>query len=369
MAELKSGVELSGHILSDELGVGGQARVFRAEPVNGGPAVALKVAVKPELVTALRTEGAVLRRLSGPRFVKILEEHLDADPPHFVLELCPGGDLRVLLGKTEGNKLPPADVVRLARGILEGAAFMHEEGVVHGDFKPENVLLDSANEPRIADLGLSRAHRKKLLDAGSVADSLASGDEKVRGTFDYIAPEVRHGGDLTPAADVYSLGVLVYELLVGRRPLGLFKLPGEVLAPVAVPPALDRLVARALAHDPEQRYRDGRQMLQDLDAGDQGIPLVESEKPAAPGVNPLLVRIADELLVHHVFLAALLIVPVVALVGCYVSVTKGPRAGIEAGGIVAAILSIPALFAIRFAHKMRRERLRDQIRAATGGAR
>ena len=365
--ELKSGVELSGHVLSDEIGSGGYSRVFRAEPVGGGAAVALKVAVRPELVAALRTEGAVLRRLSGPRFVRILEEHLDADPPHFVLELCEGGDLRALLERSAGKRVPPADVLRLARGILEGAAFMHEEGVVHGDFKPENVLLDAKGEPRIADLGLSRAHRRKLLGVEPVEGSLETEAEKVRGTFDYIAPEVRRGGDLAPASDVYSLGVLVFELLVGRRPLGLFQLPGQILGVdgVAVPPELDRLVARALAHEPEERYASGRQMLDDLAAGAAGIALVEAEKPAAPGVNPLLYRVADELLIHHVFLAFVFIAPLVALAMTYLAFTDGLLAAAAGGLGLAAVLGVPVALAVLSGHRARRKRLAAQLRALT----
>src|SRR5439155_577574 len=84
------------------------------------------------LAAALRTEGADLRRLQGPRFVKILEEHLEDDPPYFVLELCEKGDLRAALDRAEGRRLSPEVVLRLAEGILEGCAFAHDEGVVHG---------------------------------------------------------------------------------------------------------------------------------------------------------------------------------------------------------------------------------------------
>src|SRR5581483_1711490 len=232
--DLEPGVRLSGHLLSEEIGQGGFSRVFRAEPEGGGPAVAIKVAIRPELVEALRAEGNVLRRLSGPRFVKILEEHFDSDPPFFVLELCEGGDLRAVLDDQDRKRLPPSRVLALAKGILEGVSFAHEEGVVHGDLKPENVLLDAQGEPKIADLGLSRARRRELLERQKALQaSMGTEPSKVRGTFDYLAPEVRHGGEITPASDVYALGVLLYELLCGERPLGLFKLPLQMGLAVA----------------------------------------------------------------------------------------------------------------------------------------
>src|SRR5205814_902764 len=110
---LEPGVNLSGHLLSEEIGRGGYSRVFRAEPEGGGEAVAIKVAVRPELVEALRAEGAVLRRLRGPRFVEIKEEHLDADPPYFVLELLKGGDLRALLERSPAKRLAPDEALRI----------------------------------------------------------------------------------------------------------------------------------------------------------------------------------------------------------------------------------------------------------------
>jgi len=295
--DLSPGVQLSGHLLSEEIGQGGFSRVFRAEPRGGGPAVAIKVAVRPELVTALREEGSVLRRLQGPRFVQILEEHFDEDPPYFVLELCEGGDLRAHLDGLEKKRLPPERVLALARGILEGVAFAHEEGVVHGDVKPENVLLTAAGEPKIADLGLSRARRRELLARKNEIDaSIGTEKSKVRGTFDYLAPEVRAGGAITTRSDVYALGVLVYELLVGARPLGLFALPAAILAKegVTVAPELDRIVARALAHEPADRYEDAAQMLADLMAGAEGVTAAPPPRDAAVGPNPLLLGLGRE---------------------------------------------------------------------------
>jgi serine/threonine-protein kinase len=320
--DLAPGVQLSGHLLSAEIGQGGFSRVFRAEPTGGGPAIAIKVAVRPELVTALREEGSVLRRLQGPRFVQILEEHFDEDPPYFVLELCEGGDLRAHLDGLEKKRLPPERVLELARGILEGVAFAHEEGVVHGDLKPENVLLTATGEPKIADLGLSRARRRELLVRKNEIDaSIGTEKSKVRGTFDYLAPEVRAGGEITARSDVYALGVLIYEVLTGARPLGLFALPAAILAGegVTVAPELDRIVARALAHEPDDRYEDASRMLADLLAGAEGVTAAPPARDAAVGPNPLLLGLGREsffdtvvVVLWLVFFCALL--PIVILV-------------------------------------------------------
>lgn len=321
---IEPGVTLSGRLISQEIGRGGFSRVFRAEPVGGGAAVAVKVAVRSELVAALRTEGNVLRRLRSPHFVEILEEHLEEDPPYFVLELCEGGDLRKRLDAAPGRRVGFELAERWILGVLEGMAFAHDEGFVHGDLKPENVLLGSsragagASETvKIADLGLSRAHRKQLvLGAAAVAGSLDTRDDgRIRGTFDYLAPEVRAGHDLSPASDVYALGVFLYEMLVGMRPLGAFQLPRAVLARdgVTVPEYLDRVCARALAHDVHERYPDASIMLADLRAKEQGIAL-ELPTEARSGPRAALVRpVPDAVFVTQIYLP--LVVPLVLLVG------------------------------------------------------
>lgn len=274
---LDVGVVLSGHLLSRELGRGGMARVFLASPAQGGAAVAIKVALDPRLVEALRAEGATLRRLRSPRFVRVLEERLDADPPHLILEHCPGGDLGEACAAAPEGRLAPERVMALAIDVLEAMAFAHDEGVVHGDLKPENVLLDGEGRAKVADLGLSRAARRSLLMAG-VEGSLATDDAShVRGTHDYLAPEVRRGGAITRASDVFALGVTLYELLVGTRPHGMFRPPSEVLGPAAaVPPALDRVIARALSPEPHERHADANAMLVDLSLG------AASAEPAPP---------------------------------------------------------------------------------------
>jgi serine/threonine-protein kinase len=358
--KIEPGVRLSGHLLSEEIGKGGFSRVFRAEPADGGPSVAIKFAVRPELALALRSEGAVLRRLRGPRFVEILEEHLEDDPPYFVLELCDKGDLRAHLDRSPGKRLPVAEVERLAREILEGCAFAHDEGVVHGDLKPENILLDARGEAKIADLGLSREGRRELLGKRTLEHSaLTDSEVRIRGTFDYLAPETRKGSEITPASDVFALGVMLYEMLVGRRPLGVFELPRALLADegIEVPRALDRIVARALAHDTSERYPDAAVMLADLLAGDRPVEL--AAPLSAPSRAPKVHRV--EPVNDFVFAGEMYAALIVPILG-FVLVANGIRFHVPEPGdrllIFAVSLGVASPLALRafWARVVRRSR-------------
>jgi serine/threonine protein kinase len=324
-----SDLVLSGYLVTGELGQGGQARVVRAAPAGGGPEVAIKLALDPRLVQALRAEGGVLRRLEGPRFVRVLAEHLDEDPPFVVLELCPGGDLRQRLRAAPGGRLEPDEVERLLAQILEGVAAAHDEGIVHADLKPENVLLDAGGAPKLADLGLSRADRRRLAlehAREGVQDSLAT-EGKVHGTFDYLAPELRAGRELSTQSDVYALGVLLYELLTGQRPVGLVEPPGAVVARAggAVPPRLDRVCLRALARDPRERYPDAGLMLEDLRAGDQGIEVLRGGGPRADAEEALVPPIPDP--VFFAGLGLMIVAPAALLAITYTALSWLSHAG------------------------------------------
>ncbi|HZU95551.1 MAG TPA: serine/threonine-protein kinase [Planctomycetota bacterium] len=365
-AAIEPGVQISGHLISEEIGAGGYSRVFRATPVNGGAAVAVKVAVKPELVAAMRAEGAVLRRLRGARFVRVLEEHPEADPPYFILELCAGGDLRALAARMPAKRLAPERVLVLALGILEGVAFAHDEGVVHGDLKPENILLDARGEPKIADLGLSRATKTRLAAEKGVQASIDTNEGKVRGTFDYLAPEVRKGAEISFASDIYAMGVLLYELLVGERPYGLFRLPGELLAKdgISVPAALDRVIARALAHEPRHRYPDAGFMRADLLAGDRPLQAAPDEVAHTKAeANPLLLGLADETSWHWLLTTLSIVLPL-ALVTSSALYAMGDRHGAILFATRPFIVAACVLLPILLASAGRRRRLARELEEA-----
>src|SRR5262249_27173998 len=163
---------------------------------------------------------------------------------YLVMEYVDGANLRNILAN---GGLEPHEALAIIPQICDALQYAHEEGIVHRDIKPENILLDSKGRVKIADFGLA-----KLIDRPRATFTL-TGSQQIMGTLDYMAPEQR----LTPQqvdhrADIYSLGVVFYEMLTGELPLGRFAPPSQKSG---VDTRLDGIVFRALEREPAQRYQ------------------------------------------------------------------------------------------------------------------
>ena len=172
--------------------------------------------------------------------------------------------------------MPPHAVVAVLRPVLRGLAAAHRAGLVHRDVKPENVLISDGGDVKLADFGLVRA----VAQAGITSTSV------ILGTAAYLSPEQVSTGAASPASDVYSMGVMTYELLTGATPfsgdtplaVAYMRMDHDVAAPSTVidgvPPQFDELVRRATARDPADRYADAREMGAAVDAvaGELGLP-------------------------------------------------------------------------------------------------
>src|ERR1700676_240877 len=153
-----------------------------------------------------RTEAEAIARLQHPNIVQVYEVGEHEGMPFFSLEFCPGGSLD---GKLDGTPLPPLEAARLVQTLASAVQAAHEKSVIHRDLKPANILLGEDGTPKITDFGLA----KKLDDAGQTATGV------IMGTPSYMAPEQAGGQskEIGPAADVYALGAILYELLTGRQ--------------------------------------------------------------------------------------------------------------------------------------------------------
>jgi serine/threonine-protein kinase len=283
------------YLLGPPIGEGGAATVYCAEDRRLGRTVAVKV-LRPELkanrtlVARFEREAQSAARLDHPHIVPVYDFGEVADTYFLVMQYVTGGDLRARLHADE--PLPLVDAVRLGAEIAEGLGAAHTRGIVHRDVKPANVLLTEDGHAKVADFGIA-----KMLDVSTLATGTG-----FLGTPHYLAPEQATGEGVTPATDVYSLGMVLFEIVAGRRAF-----EGESFVQVImqhlsatpprldevrpdVPPALAAAVTRAVEKKPAARFADGaamaralRTVLASLDAREGARPLddVASERPPA----------------------------------------------------------------------------------------
>ncbi len=270
-----TGAVLDGRYRVDTLiATGGVSEVYRGLDLRLDRPVALKVmdtryAGDEHFLTRFQREARAVARLKNPGLVAVYDQGVGSpggDPPFLVMELIEGGTLRELL--RERGPMPPHAVAAVLRPVLGGLAVAHHAGLVHRDIKPENILISDEGEVKIADFGLVRA----------VAEAKITSTSIILGTAAYLSPEQVSTGDTDTRGDVYSVGVLVYELLTGATPftgdttlaVAYQRLDKDVAPPSSViggvPRQFDELVGRATARSPAQRFVDAAEMLDELDA-------------------------------------------------------------------------------------------------------
>lgn len=189
-------------------------------------------------------EARALGRLNHPNIVGIYDSGSVNGLYYFVMEYVDGANLRQIL---QAKTLAPKDVLAIVPQVCEALQFAHAEGVVHRDIKPENILIDKKGRVKIADFGLAK------LISTNPTDAKLTGTNQVMGTLPYMAPEQIEGArDIDHRADIYSLGVVFYELLTGELPPGRFAPPSQR---VTLDVRLDQIVLRTLEKSPEQRYQ------------------------------------------------------------------------------------------------------------------
>ncbi len=251
------------------LGEGGMAAVYRAEDTVLGRPVAVKVlraslAKDQAFLARFRDEARSAAALSHPNLVATYDVGQDAGYYYIVMEYVDGPSLKEAIAKEA--PLPVDRAVGLALQVLAALEAAHARGVIHRDIKPQNVLLTAEGQAKVADFGIAR-------QVAAVAQTQGG---EIMGTAAYLAPERASGNEASAASDVYSVGVLLFEMLTGRTPftgdnpveVALKHVREEPPSPrrfnPAVPPLLEAVVLRALAKDPTQRYRSAKEMARAL---------------------------------------------------------------------------------------------------------
>ncbi|MFL5907810.1 MAG: Stk1 family PASTA domain-containing Ser/Thr kinase [Solirubrobacterales bacterium] len=265
--------------LDHKIGSGGMADVWLAEDTELDRNVAIKIlhdrfAQDREFVQRFQREAQSAAGLQHPNVVGIFDRGSFLDTYFIAMEYVEGPSLKDLVRGGMGTQ----DAINFTRQILGAARFAHRKGIIHRDLKPQNVLIDDEGRARVADFGIARG--------GENSDITATGS--VMGTAQYLSPEQAQGKPTTPRSDIYSIGVILYEALTGRVPfegdsavaVALKQVSEAPRRPSAInphiPPALDAVVMRALAKDPDARFKDADAFLRALDAAERAP---ESPRP------------------------------------------------------------------------------------------
>lgn len=279
--------------LQSPLGQGGMATVYRGRDLRLGRPVAVKLlhnyyAGDDEFLQRFAHEAMSAAHLSShPNIVDVYDVGKDGDSNYIVMELIEGQDLKALIEAQA--PLQPEQALTITAQVADGLDYAHRRGLVHRDVKPQNMLMTPDGQIRIADFGIAKSHLSTAVTQAGITF----------GTADYISPEQAQGLAATPQSDIYSLGVVLYEMLTGKLPF-----TGDTPMAVAIQhiqkppppprqvnpgiaPALEALVLRTIAKDPQQRPASAKafaQELRDYLAG-RVQPTVINPGPADPNAR------------------------------------------------------------------------------------
>jgi eukaryotic-like serine/threonine-protein kinase len=271
-----------------KLGSGGMADVYLAEDEELGRRIAIKIlndrhANDEQFVERFRREAKNAAGLSHPNIVSIYDRGEAEGTYYIAMEYLDGRSLKELV--VARGPLPIPDAIDATRQVLAALRFAHRKGVVHRDIKPHNVMADADGRLKVTDFGIARAGVSQMTEAGSII-----------GTAQYLSPEQARGAPVDQRSDLYSVGVVIYEMLTGTTPFS-----GESPVEIAmkhlsdpprppsverpdIPPDLDMVVLRALAKNPDDRFQTAEEMDAELERVSRGVGVTTETADAATAV-------------------------------------------------------------------------------------
>lgn len=342
------------------IGTGGMADVYIAEDLRLHRKVAVKIlrsdlARDPAFISRFRKEALAAGGLNNPGIVAVFDFGEDGSESYIVMELVKGHTLRQIL--QSGEKIPEDEAVGIVVDVLEALKYSHAQGIIHRDIKPGNIMITDSGQVKVMDFGIARA----LDDIGATMTNTWN----VVGTAQYLSPEQATGEYADARSDIYSVGCLMYELLVGRPPfigdtpvsIAFQHVSAPLTPPADINPDIDANLATiievALHKDPQDRYQDADAMLDDLKRairGEQVTTRIRKVKPRRRflligGVATALILIVVATLLtrtHHPTAATLQVPNVVGLTDAQarallpnftINVQQGPSSTIPQGRV------------------------------------
>lgn len=295
---LQPGSQLGPYRIVEQVGKGGMAVVYKAYHPSLSRYVAIKVlpdffAQEPTFLERFRQEAVAIAQLRHPHILTVYDYGEEKGTTFIVYEYIPGGTLRDQLCRP----LPPDYALSILRLIASALDYAHARGILHQDVKPSNILLTPEGTPVLADFGLAKILERstQLTQSGTTVS-----------TPEYMAPEQATDGETGPATDVYSLGVILYEMLVGQVPFTADTPMAVVLMhlhhPLPLPrsknpnlsPEVEAVLLKALAKEPRDRFQSAGELMRALEAAIYPHPSPTLARAGAPGEAETLAREAEE---------------------------------------------------------------------------
>ncbi len=253
------------------VGRGGMGAVYRVRQKNLDRIVALKVFLykpnDPEFAARFQREARALAKLNHPNIVTVHDFGMRENMHYLIMEFVDGLNLRQL---TSEEKLSPEMALQMVPQLCDALQYAHDQGVIHRDIKPENLLIDTSGRIKIADFGLAKL-------TGSSFEGSLTRTQQVMGTLNYMAPEQRERPtEVDHRADIYSLGVVIYEMLTGELPIGRFQPPSSKST---INEQLDEVVMRALEKEPDLRYQQASEFKTGFESAGEFVPARAPMRP------------------------------------------------------------------------------------------
>lgn len=289
--ELAVGSTFAGRYqIIEELGRGGMGRVYKVLDKDIDEKVALKllnpeVAADEKIIKRFQNELKFARKITHKNVCKMYHLAKKEETPYITMEYVPGEDLKSLIKSKE--KLAGEEAISIAKQVCEGLVEAHELGIVHRDLKPQNIMIDEKGRAKIMDFGISRSlETKGVTEAGVII-----------GTPEYMSPEQVEGKEVGKRSDIYSVGVILYEMVTGRIPF-----EGDTALSIAlkhksempqeprqinaqIPENLSRVILKCMEKDKEKRYEGADELLSELVKIEQAIPTAERVVPRRIPLN------------------------------------------------------------------------------------
>jgi len=252
-------VKIGDYIVTGKIGQGGIAEIFKAKQPSLNRDVAIKILSKslsdnPDIVKRFERESLVIAHLNHANIVHVIDKGTAAGRYYFVMEYVDGTSLRQVM---DYDKIPLKTKLESIIQVCKGLDYAHKNGVVHRDIKPANILIDKQGNAMITDFGIAQIVGKGINDAET------TGSDMVMGTVAYMSPEQKISSrDVDQTTDIFAVGVMIYEILCGKKPLGHFRLPSEINP--ALSRKFDEIVQKCLAQERTDRYQTAVELKDEL---------------------------------------------------------------------------------------------------------